>query len=138
MIWLRIDLELIKCLLSLALSINGNEINGQNNWKYLHMGISIISILSLNVENQYYKYYSLIINLHIFERRTLIYQFIHLKLRQLVLITLTEKKQVFWTKILVRWKRDLVDLTISPPNDPENSLSINILFHKYIVFIVYI
>ena len=36
-----------------------------------NMGISIISIYSLNVENQYCKYYSLIINLHIFLQRTL-------------------------------------------------------------------
>ena len=35
------------------------------------MGISIISMYSLNVENQYCKYYSLIINLHIFLERTL-------------------------------------------------------------------
>ena len=55
----------------LALSVNGYEINGRNNCKCLHIGISIISIYSLNVENQYCKFYSLIINLHIFLTRTL-------------------------------------------------------------------
>ena len=39
----------------MALSVNGNEINDQNNWKCLHMGVSIIYIYSLNVENQYCK-----------------------------------------------------------------------------------
>ena len=55
----------------MALSVNGNEINGQNNLKCLHIGISIISIYNLNVENQYCRYYSLIINMHIFLERTL-------------------------------------------------------------------
>ena len=38
---------------------------------YIHIGISIISIYSLNVENQYCKYYGLIINLLINVKRTL-------------------------------------------------------------------
>ena len=66
------------------------------------MGISIISIYSLNVENQYCKYYSLIINLLIYVRRTLcLYSFNKIESNRLLRVgaNVTNKRiAVFYKK----------------------------------------